>query len=143
MLTVLVNFSHSLSTETASIFEIANTEIVYRLDTNFNPDSRELYIKHEDFPKILNTFTDHMNMMSHDLREQILTFLVENDSQFNYNILSEIAVIYATKMDPIYRDSFFQIFKVKFLKELSYLDSETLYKIIWSLAKSKAIIISD
>ena len=59
ILTILVNFSHSLSTETSSLFEIVNGEFVYRLDTNYNPDIKDLYIKMDDFPKILNTLLDH------------------------------------------------------------------------------------
>lgn len=44
LLTVLVNFSHSLSTEAASLFECTNDEFIDRLDINFNAVSRDLYI---------------------------------------------------------------------------------------------------
>jgi hypothetical protein len=36
ILTCLVNFSFSLSTETAAIFELACDEFVYRMDVGFN-----------------------------------------------------------------------------------------------------------
>lgn len=36
VLTILVNFSHSLSPETVDVFDMANDELVYRLDANFN-----------------------------------------------------------------------------------------------------------
>lgn len=44
VLTILVNFSHSLSPETKEVFELANDDFVYRLDANFNAASRESYI---------------------------------------------------------------------------------------------------
>ena len=44
LLTALVNFSHSLNPETTSLFELANDEFIYRLDSNFNATSRDLYI---------------------------------------------------------------------------------------------------
>lgn len=56
---VLVNLSHSLSPEAQSVFEVAADDIIYRLDTNYNPNERELYIKNEDLPRIINTFADH------------------------------------------------------------------------------------
>jgi hypothetical protein len=59
ILTILVNFSHALSPEAGDLFEVANSDLVYRLDMNFNAASRDLYIKNEDFPKILNTLLDH------------------------------------------------------------------------------------
>lgn len=59
MLTCLVNFSFSLSPETSELFELVNDEIVYRLDVNFNAAKRELYVKGEDFPKIINTLQDY------------------------------------------------------------------------------------
>jgi hypothetical protein len=42
-----------------SVFEIAGTDIIYRLDSNYDPNSKDLYIKNDDFPKILNIFLDH------------------------------------------------------------------------------------
>lgn len=58
--------------------------------------------------------------------------------------MSELAVIYASKMDPKYRDVFFKRnFKDKFLKELRYLDQETFYKVLWSLVKAEAITVNE
>jgi predicted nucleic-acid-binding protein len=142
ILTILVNFSYSLSPEASSIFEIANTELAYRLDTNFDPEHRDLYVKYEDFPKILNTLLDHKRLEM-QLKDAIFDYIKDNVGQFSYPILSEIAVIYSMKMDKVYRDSFFFHFKDRFMKELEYLDSETMYKIIWSLIKSEAIIVND
>jgi tagatose-1,6-bisphosphate aldolase len=44
ILTVLVNFSHSLSPETATVFEVACDDFIFRLDSNFNASARELYV---------------------------------------------------------------------------------------------------
>ena len=55
LLTCLVNFSHSLSPETSSLFELSCNEFVFRLDTNFNAVKRDLYLQPEDFVKIINT----------------------------------------------------------------------------------------
>ena len=101
---------------------MANDDIVYRLDTNFNSQSREMYLQPEDFPKILNTLLDY-KQMSHELKQGVIDYLQENASSFSYPILSELAVIYASKMDANYCDLFFnRYFKEKVLKELKYLD---------------------
>jgi hypothetical protein len=44
MLEIIVNFSHSLSTEAPGLFDAVNTEFIDRLDTNFNATTREVYI---------------------------------------------------------------------------------------------------
>jgi hypothetical protein len=67
VMTILVNFSHSLSPETKEVFDIANEDLTNRLDTNFNAASREVYVQPEDFPKIINTLMDH-RQMSHELK---------------------------------------------------------------------------
>lgn len=83
ILSLLVNFSHSLSPETVSVFEVAAGDFVFRLDGNFNATSRELYVKLEDFPKIINVFSDH-GQLSHELKEKINDYLTENVHNFNY-----------------------------------------------------------
>lgn len=62
LLTILINFSHSLSTESQDLFSLANDEFANRLDSNFNAVSREAYIQKEDFPKIVNVMLDHKKM---------------------------------------------------------------------------------
>lgn len=53
-----------------------------------------------------------------------------------YETTSELAVIFAVKMDENYKKQFFAKMIDKFCKELRYLKDETLYKIVWSLVKS-------
>eukprot|EP00347_Sterkiella_histriomuscorum_P019411 403341726 len=142
ILEILVNFSHTLSPETQSVCEVANEDFVYRLSENFNPEENELYIQHEDFPKILNTFVD-LRMLSAQLKEAIIEYLKENINQFNYAILSELAVVFSNKIDKTYKMMFFELFKEKFMKDLGFLDQETLYKILWSLTKADVIEVSE
>ena len=77
VLTVLVNFSHSLSPDTKEVFEVANEDFINRLDSNFNASDREIYVQPEDFPKIINLFLDH-RQMTHDLKQGIIDYLQEN-----------------------------------------------------------------
>ena len=57
--------------------------------------------------------------------------------------MSELAVIYATKMDQVYKGLFFEKTKDKFLKELKYLKEETLYKILWACVKAEQLSVSE
>ena len=61
---------------------------------------------------------------------------------FTYEILAELAVIYAMKMEKTYRTMFFNKMRTKFLKELEFLKDETLYKILWASFKAEALTIS-
>lgn len=76
---------------------MASDEILFRLDINFNPNNNELYIKIEDFPVMINTFVDH-NFFSQELSSKMTEYITENINNFPYKILSEIAVIYASKI---------------------------------------------
>ena len=60
-----------------------------------------------------------------------------------YETTSELAVIYAMKMDETYKGLFFSKMTDKFLKELRYLKDETLYKIVWAMVKSRTVVIAS
>lgn len=64
-------------------------------------------------------------------------------NELTYEVLAELSIIYATKIDQVYKGLFFEKTKSKFLKELKYLKEETLYKILWSLVKSEELKIKD
>jgi hypothetical protein len=82
--------------------------------------------------------------MAHDLKQSMMDYLKENVHHFSYPILSDLSVIFASRMDIHYKKLFFErTFKEKFLKELKYLDQDTFYKIMWSLIKAKAIGIDE
>jgi len=53
-----------------------------------------------------------------------------------YETTSELAVIYASRMDDTYKNLFFEKTAEKFLKELRYLKDETMYKIVWAMVKA-------
>ncbi|CDW91217.1 UNKNOWN [Stylonychia lemnae] len=142
ILEILVNFSHTLSPECKSLFEIANEDFVFRLTTNYDPMEGDLLIQLDDIPKILNTFLD-LQQLSASLKEKLQDYYVENVNSFSYKTLSEIAVIYASKMDQTYKELFFGKFKDKFLKDLKHLDQEIFYKVLWSLIKADTIEVDD
>ena len=52
---------------------------------------------------------------------------------FSYETLSEIALVYATKMDPKNKKMFFDKFMDKFVSDMEFLDDETMYKMLWSM----------
>ena len=62
LLTVLVNLSQSLSPAVQEVYEVANLELVERLDNNYDPSARQLHIQPEDLIKIANTLLDHKQM---------------------------------------------------------------------------------
>ena len=140
MLTTVVNLSHTLSPAVHEVFEVANLELVERLDNNYDPMSSQLLIQPEDLIKIANTFLDH-GQMKDNLKQMMIEHIEEENLQFTYEILSELAVVYALKMDETYKNMFFSKLRMRFIKEIEFLNDETLYKILWAFFKGKAITI--
>jgi hypothetical protein len=50
--------SHTLNPVVENLMEAVNSEFVARLEDNFNPDDRELFIQPEDLTKIIHTLTE-------------------------------------------------------------------------------------
>ena len=140
MLTTVVNLSHTLSPSVHEVFEVANLELVERLDNNYDPMSSDLLIQPEDLIKIANTMLNH-GQMKDNLKQQMIEHIEEENLQFTYEILSELAVVYALKMDETYKNMFFSKLRMRFIKEIEFLNDETLYKILWAFFKGKAITI--
>ena len=69
----------------------------------------------------------------------MIEYIESELSRMTYEVTSELAVIYATQMDNTYKGLFFEKTIDKFLRELSYLKDDTLYKIVWSAIKSETI----
>lgn len=67
----------------------------------------------------------------------------ENKSDYTYEIMAEIAIIMATKMDTNHRDQFFEKFLTKFQNDIEYLKDETLYKILWSFIKADRLTVRE
>lgn len=135
ILTILVNTAHSLSPETQSMFKVAEQDLVYRLGSNYDPDSNELFVQDEDLPKVMNVFLD-WKVSSQELFENIVEYFQNNSSLIKMPVLAEVAVIFASKVEATYADRFFKDFRSKFLDNLEYLEPSILYKTLWSLIKS-------
>ena len=102
--------------------------------------SSDLFIQPEDLIKIANTLLDHSQMKA-NLKQQMIEYIEQEHMTFSYEILSELAVVYAMKMDDTYKKMFFSKLRMRFIKEIEYLSDETLYKILWAFFKAKAITI--
>ena len=141
-MTITVNLSHTLNPAVENVLEAVNSEFVTRLDDNFDPDQRDLFIQPEDLGKIVNTLTD-VYQLSADLKELLIEYITyTNYGQLSYEIHAELAVLYATKVDETYRKSYFLKVRERFIKELKHLKGETMYKIIWSMMRANQLTIS-
>ena len=69
--------------------------------------------------------------------------LERDRSIYTYEVLAELAIIYATEIDQTYKEQFFSKFMSKFTKEMEYLNEETLYKILWSFIKAGRLTVKD
>lgn len=56
--------------------------------------------------------------MTHELKNEIIEYLKDNISSFKYDVISELAVIFATKIDDNHKKLFFKSFKEKLLRDL-------------------------
>ena len=72
----------------------------------------------------------------------MIDYIESRVSSMTYETTSELAVLYAMKMDETYKRMFFSKMQDKFLKELRFLKDETLYKIVWALVKSNSVSVS-
>lgn len=66
----------------------------------------------------------------------MIDYIEEHLPTMTYETTSELAVIYASRMDVTYKNLFFEKTGEKFLKELRYLKDETMYKIVWAMVKA-------
>ncbi len=55
ILTVLVNISHSLSSDSPKLFEMAQEEFLRRMTLAYDPVDQKLFLQPEDYLKILIT----------------------------------------------------------------------------------------
>lgn len=46
-------------------------------------------------------------------------------------------------MDERYRDMYFNKFLDKFIKDMEFLDEETLYKILWAFIKAERLVVRE
>ena len=74
--------------------------------------------------------------MSGELKINMINTIESNRMNYSYEVFSELAVVFATKMDPTYCARFFERFMAKFINDMKYLDDSTLYKLLWSFVKA-------
>ena len=142
LLTIMANYTQSLSPQTTEVFRVINEEFCIRLSGEHNPASLELLLKPEvDLAKITNTLLDYRGMHE-NLKNGMVEYIADNLSSLTFETTSELAVVFSTKMDETYKGLFFKNTKDKFMKELRYLKDETMYKIIWALIKSETMTVS-
>jgi hypothetical protein len=127
-----------LSPAVKEVFEVANDEFTERLRDNYDPVRRELFLQQDDLAKIINTLMDYGGQMTDDLKQSLMLYITEEEiTSLSYQVLAELAILYATKMDKVYANLFFDRTREKFLKELKFLDGATMYKILWAMIKAE------
>lgn len=85
--------------------------------------------------KTSTVLLDHKQMKG-ELKIQMLEHIEMYRHEFDYSVRSDLAVLFATKMDKNHRDQFFDKFLDSYLKDMKYLDEATLYKILWAFIKA-------
>ena len=139
---MMVNYNQSLQPSAIELCRVINEEFCVRLHNEHDPISYDCVFTPEDLIKITTTLLEY-KQLHETLKNGIDEYLKDNINKFNFDVMSELAVIYASKMDETYKKLFFEKTIDKFMRELSHLKDDTLYKIVWSLVKAKTVIISS
>jgi len=92
-------------------------------------------MKPEDIIKVLSNLMDY-GQLREDLREQLMNSVDNNISNFDYDKLAELAIIFATKFDQTHKEIFFEKFMPKLVQMVEHFKEDTLYKMLWSFIKS-------
>jgi hypothetical protein len=142
ILTIVTNFAHTLHPSAQLIFDAANQEIMQRINNEYSAPTPDLFLQAEDIVKVLNVFLKHKQLHG-GLKDSVIELIDTNRKDYTYEILAELSIIYATQMDPKYQNMFFEKFMNKFLKDISFLKEETLYKILWSFVKAGRLTVKD
>lgn len=80
--------------------------------------------------------------MHETLKNGMIDYIEEHLTKLKYETTSELAVVFASKMDETYKRLFFEKTNQKFIRELRYLKDETIYKIVWAMIKSQTVTVS-
>lgn len=142
LLTILANMTQSLSPVTEEVFQVVNEEFCVRLTNEHNPTHIDLVMQPEDLLKITTTLLEY-GQMHQTLKQGVIDYIEEHLSTMTYETTSELAVIYASRMDDTYKKLFFEKTGEKFLKELRYLKDETMYKIVWAMVKAQSVLVAE
>lgn len=142
ILTILVNFAHTLSPNAQELFDVANQEFGQRMRTEVENLDPALVWRPEDLIKAMTVLLEHRQMKG-ELKEHVIENLQQYQSEYTYETRAELAILFATKMDERYRDMYFSKFLDKFVKDAPYLDEDTLYKILWAFIKANRLVVRE
>ena len=106
LLTILANLTQSLSPSTQEVFKVVNEEFCIRLTHEHNPVTMDLVLQPEDLLKITTTMLEY-GQMQDSLKNGMIDYIADRISSLTYEVTSELAVIYAMKMDQTYKGLFF------------------------------------
>mmetsp|Transcript_15020 Transcript_15020/g.25531 ORF Transcript_15020/g.25531 Transcript_15020/m.25531 type:complete len:412 (-) Transcript_15020:1057-2292(-) len=142
MLTITVNFAHTLSPKSSDVFHITNQEIQARLRGEYKQMDYHLFVKAEHIFPIMETLLEYKQL--HDgTKDEINEFISSKSSDFNYSILADLSMVFATKMDKKYQNLFFDTQLSKFAADLRFIGEKELYKILWSFIKSERLSVQS
>lgn len=143
ILTILVNFAHTLDPNAAELFAAANQEFGQRLRGEFEALDASLILSPEHVAKILNVLLPH-GQLQEELTEELVIHLDAHRSEYTPESLAELSIIYATKMPHAQlRNQFFDNMLTKFERVVDYIDEKTLYKFLWSFIKAGRLVIEQ
>jgi len=143
ILTILVNFAHTLSPNAQSLFDQANQEFSQRLRLELETMDAQYLMKAEDLIKIMNVLLPH-GQLQDDLVDEVLAHIDGNFTDYSPEMLAEIAIIYATKMQHTkLRDQFFDKLMPRFKQLMEYMEEGTVYKFMWSFVRAGRLVVEE
>ena len=139
ILTILVNMAHTLNPNSQGLFEAANQEFGQRLRNEYHSPDAALYIKPEDIVSVLTVLSEH-GQLSSALKHDLIDIVHSNRAEYSYEVIAELAIVFATKIDEKHCKHFFDRFIDKFMQDLNYLKEDTLYKLVWAMIKAGRLV---
>lgn len=133
--TVLVNMAHTLTPNAQILFDMANQEFGQRMRTELDNIDPSMTWRPDHLLKTATVLLEHRQMKG-EFKLQMIEHIEMYRTDFDYDVRADLAVLFATKMDDKYRDQFFDKFLDSYLKDMKYLDQDTLYKILWAFIKA-------
>lgn len=135
LLTMLANLRHTLSPAVLEVYSVVNDELGQRLHNDYSSQNVGNYIQEEDLIKISTLLLDHGHMKE-ELKHAIITNIESNLQLMSFEVLAELAVIFAAKQDATYCGLYFNKVRDKFLQNFNFLKDETVYKFLWAMFKA-------
>ena len=136
LLTMLANLRHTLSPSVLEVYKVVNEELSSRLHSDYSSQNVGNYIQEEDLIKISTLLLDHGHMKE-ELKHATITYIESNLQLMSFEVLAELAVIFAAKQDSTYIKIYFDKVRDKFLMNFEFLKDETIYKFLWALFKAE------